>query len=139
MNILYNNNQIYLTFFTASPPSGNLDSPSASEQSNSSQLLDGAYQGRQWPQYVLSLALILQTLGSSLLALAHSVVMLTVGTKCQHGTEVCAFLLIQDPSLSALAVIMLTAVAVLQVGPSVILKRLHSFDGSSCVNSPLPL
>lgn len=95
--------------------SGRLESPSTSEEYNSTQLPDRACPDRQWPQCLLSLALILQTLGSALLALAHSLVMLTVGTKCRHSSGVCAFLLLQDPSLSSLAVIMLTTVAMLQV------------------------
>ncbi|XP_075891859.1 uncharacterized protein LOC142895020 [Nelusetta ayraudi] len=95
--------------------SGGRASPSTSQPGNSLHPPDGASPDRQWPQYLLSLALILQTLGSALLALAHSLVMLTVGTKCQHSSGACAFLLLQDPTLSLLAVIMLTAVAMLQV------------------------
>lgn len=110
--------------FSASPRSARLDSHSTSEQHNSSELPDGACPDRQWPQCLLSLALILQTLGSALLALAHSLVMLTVGTKCRHSSGICTFLPLQDPSLSSLAVIMLTAVAMLQVRPERDNKRL---------------
>lgn len=120
----------------ASPPSARLDSPSTSEQRHSSQLPDGACPDRQWPQCLLSLALILQTLGSAVLALAHSLVMLTVSNKCRHSSGVCAFLLLQDPSLSSLAVIMLTAVAMLQVRLNIIIKHLRCFDGSGFVTPP---
>lgn len=105
-------------FFSAvSFTSGSHTASNTSPVFNSLHLPDELVSSNQRPEFLLSFALILQTLGSALLALTHSLVMLMIGPKCTHNSGACEFLVFQDPSLSLLAVIMLIVMAMLQVRP----------------------
>lgn len=105
-------------FFSAvSFPSGGHTASNTAPVFNSLHLPDELVPSSQRPEYLLSFALILQTLGSALLALTHSLVMLMIGPKCTHSSGICDYLVFQDPSLSLLAVIMLIVMAMLQVRP----------------------
>lgn len=119
-------------FFSAvSFPSGGHTASNTCPVFNSLHLPDELVPSDQRPEYLLSFALILQTLGSALLALTHSLVMLAIGPKCTHNSGACEYLVFQDPSLSLLAVIMLIVMAM----PQVSVKCLNAAQRCSCVRT----
>lgn len=102
------------------------DSQNASNTSpvyESSDLTERPAPTSQWTVCLQSLVLVIQGLGTALMALIYSLVMLLISPHCLHSSGACSLLVYLDPGLCLLAVMMLIITAMPQVRLCVFMSR----------------
>lgn len=104
-------------------PSGSQNASNTSPVYESSQHIERPVPTSQWPVCLQSIVLVIQGLGTALLALINSLLVLLTIPQCLHSSGACSLLVYLDPGLSLLAVVVLIATAMPQVRLCVFMSR----------------
>lgn len=104
-------------------PSGSQNASNTSPAYKSSQHIERPVPTSQWPVCLQSFVLVIQGLGTALLALIDSLLVLLTNPQCLHSSGACSLLVYLDAGLSLLAVIVSIATAMPKVRLCVFMSR----------------